>query len=389
MAKRKLFVVAVVLFILLPITKLFAEESNPAPEESLLDDLKLEQIETYWNNLNETYDGFLPDIEKSSVYEFIKNKESFSFKNILISGLQFLFFELIANGKLLGQLLLLAILSAILRAMHNSFLQSTIHKISQFVIYLVLLFIVLNSFHLSFSYTKNAIDSMNSFMIALLPLLLGLMASFGNIFAVSFFHPILIFIIYSSGPLIGSIVLPLLLIACFIQVINGVNKEFRMHHLARLIKTVALWIMGGFLTIFITLLSVQGTVAAVEDGVAMKATKFITGNFIPVIGRALTDATDSIFSASLLLKNAVGVIGLAIVGFIALFPVLKILAIAFIYKISAALLEPISDSALVDALNIVGKYMLYILGALITVAMMFFLAIVIITLASNVTVFLR
>lgn len=390
MTKWKLFVVIVLILIIIPSINIHAEkEENSSPEESLLNDLDLEPVEFYWQTLNETYDGFLPDIEKLSVFEFIKNKESFSLKNIITGGLQYLLYELITNGKLLGQLLVLAIFSAVLKAMHSSFLQSTIHKISQFVIYLVLLFIILNSFHLAFSYTKDAIDSMGNFMIGLLPLLLGLMASFGNIFAVSFFHPILISVIYFSSPLIGNIVLPLLLIACFIQVISGLNKDFRVHHLAKLIRTVALWIMGGFLTIFITLLSVQGTVAAVEDGVAMKATKFITGNFIPVIGRTLTDATDSIFSASLLLKNAVGVVGLAIVSFIALFPVLKILAIAFIYKIAAALLQPISDGALIEGLDTVGKYMFYILGALITVAMMFFLAIVIITVASNVTLFLR
>src|SRR5690625_3422700 len=101
--------------------------------------------------------------------------------------------------------------------------------------------------------------------------------------------------------------------------------------------------LGAFLTIFLGVMSVQGTVSAVQDGIAMKTAKFITGNFIPVIGRTFTDAADTVLSASLLLKNAVGIVGVIIIVFIALFPTLKIFAIALTYKVAAAILQPIGD----------------------------------------------
>ena len=47
-------------------------------------------------------------------------------------------------------------------------------------------------------------------------------------------------------------------------------------------------------------MSVQGTATAIQDGVALKTTKFITGNFIPVVGRTFTDAADTVLSAALL-----------------------------------------------------------------------------------------
>lgn len=62
--------------------------------------------------------------------------------------------------------------------------------------------------------------------------------------------------------------------------------------------------MGAFLTLFVSLMSLQGVNAAVTDGVAIRAAKYVTSNFIPVIGRMFTDATDTVLSASILLKNS-------------------------------------------------------------------------------------
>ena len=70
--------------------------------------------------------------------------------------------------------------------------------------------------------------------------------------------------------------------------------------------------MGLFLTVFLGVISVQGASAAVTDGITIRTAKFITGNFIPVIGRMFTDATDTVVGASVLLKNSVGIAGVAI-----------------------------------------------------------------------------
>ena len=72
-------------------------------------------------------------------------------------------------------------------------------------------------------------------------------------------------------------------------------------------KTTA--VFGILLTVFLGVISVQGASSAVTDGVTVKTAKFITGNFVPVIGRVFTDATDTVISASMLLKNTVGIAG--------------------------------------------------------------------------------
>jgi len=358
-------------------------------EEELLEDLHLEDVQHYWNELVNEYGGYLPEIERNSIYELIKSNGEFSFKHMIFGLLEFIFHELILNGQLLGTLLMLTLFSVVLQTMHHALERSAVSRIAYFVVYIVLIFIALNSFYLAAEYAQEAINTMSSFMIALIPLILGLMASFGNAVSVSFFHPIIIFLVNISGVLVSTIVLPLLFVSALMQIVSSLSENYKITQLADLFKSVSLAVLGVFLTIFLGVTSVQGAASAVQDGIAMKTAKFITGNFIPVIGRTLTDAADTILSASLLLKNAIGIVGLLIVIFFAIFPALKIFAIAIIYKISAAVLQPVGGGPVITVLQTISTYIIYILGALLAVSFMFFLSIVIIVAASNITVLLR
>lgn len=365
------------------------DETIDTVDEEMLEDLSLNDLQVYWKDIADNYGGFLPELKKTSLSEFIKDNGRLSFKSIILGFINYLFYELILNGKLLGLLLMLTLFSILLQTMHSAFENSATSKIAYFVVYIVLIFIAMNSFFTVFSYTKKTIDMMSGFMIALIPLILGLMATFGNLMAVSFFHPIVIFLINASGLVISKFILPLLFLSALLFIVTSLNENVQVTHLANLLKMVSIGTLGAFLTIFLGVMSVQGTVSAIQDGVAMKTAKFITGNFIPVIGRTFTDATDTILSASLLLKNAVGIVGMVIIVFIALFPALKIFAIALIYKIAAAVLQPLGDGPIIHSLNTISQFIIYILACLLAVTLMFFLAIVIIIIASNVTLLLR
>lgn len=358
-------------------------------DEKILDKLTLEQINDFWGQISSEYGEFIPDVSSKNVADLIKDDDSISLKSSFTGMIKFLLHELIINGKLLGTLIILTLFSVILQSMHAAFEKSVVSKIAYFVVYIVLIYITLNSFYLVFTYAKETIETMSNFMIALLPLMLGLIATSGQIITVSFFHPVIIFLIHVSGILMTSFVFPLLYLSALLVIVSHLNEHFKATHLAELFKSVSLGTLGLFLTIFLGVMSVQGTATAIQDGVALKTTKFITGNFIPVVGRTFTDAADTVLTAAQLLKNAVGIVGLLIVVFIAVFPAIKIVAISLIYKLAAALLQPLGKSPIIVSLNIISKYILYVLACLITVTFMFFLSIVIITVASNIPLLLR
>lgn len=125
------------------------------------------------------------------------------------------------------------------------------------------------------------------------------------------------------------------------------------------------------------------------DGVTIRAAKYVSGSFIPVVGKMFADATDTVISASLLIKNSIGLVGVIIILFLCAFPAIKILVLALIYKVSAAVMQPLGDSPITTCLETIGKSMLYVFAALAVVGLMFFLAITIMLTAGNVTVMMR
>jgi len=354
-----------------------------------VENLEITDIKTYWDEVMTKYGGFLPESQKGSLLQFLNGEKELSFQEWIKGFLKFMFHELIANGKLLGTLILLTIFSMLLQLLQNAFNQSAVSKVAYALVYMVLIIIALNSFHVAIEYTNEAIHAMTNFILALIPLLLALMASSGGLASAAFFHPVIIFLMNTSGLLIQNVVLPLLFLSALLNIVSTLTDQYKVTQLANLLRNISIGLLASFLTIFLGVISVQGASAAVTDGITIRTAKFITGNFIPVLGRMFTDATDTVISASVLLKNTVGVLGVAVLLFIVAFPAIKVLSLALIYKFAAAILQPLGGGPVISCLDIISKSVIYIFAALAIVSLMFFLSLTVIIAASNLTIMMR
>jgi len=372
------------------------EESDPELDinaerfvNEQVEKLDITDIKTYWDEVMTKYGGFLPESQKGSLLQFLNGEKELSFQEWIKAFLKFMFHELIANGKLLGTLILLTIFSMLLQLLQNAFNQSAVSKVAYALVYMVLIIIALNSFHVAIEYTNEAIHAMTNFILALIPLLLALMASSGGLASAAFFHPVIIFLMNTSGLLIQNVVLPLLFLSALLNIVSTLTDQYKVTQLASLLRNISIGLLASFLTIFLGVISVQGASAAVTDGITIRTAKFITGNFIPVLGRMFTDATDTVISASILLKNTVGVLGVAVLLFIVAFPAIKVLSLALIYKFAAAILQPLGGGPVITCLDIISKSVIYIFAALAIVSLMFFLSLTVIIAASNLTIMMR
>ncbi|MBU5214302.1 stage III sporulation protein AE [Heyndrickxia oleronia] len=368
-------------------------ETNPSLQEELVEkqmnDLGIDELKQYWDNVIQEYGGYLPDSQKGSLIDFIKGDKEFSLNQWFKGILKFTFHELIANGKLLGSLIILTIFSMFLQSLHQAFEQGTISKVAYAIVFIVLTILALNSFHVAIEYAKNAISMMTNFILAIIPLLLALISTSGGITSAAFFHPVILFLMNTSGVLVQYIVLPLLLLSTILSIVSTLSDQYKATQLAQLLRNGSIGLLGIFMTIFLGVISVQGTATAVTDGITIRTAKFVTGNFVPVIGRMFTDAADTVISASVLLKNTLGIAGVAIVLIIAAFPAIKILALAFMFKFTAAIIQPIGNGPVIKCLDTISKNMVYVFAALAIVALMFFLSITIIIVAGNITMMMR
>ncbi|MDQ0858441.1 stage III sporulation protein AE [Bacillus sp. V2I10] len=392
MSKMKKGIIAIffLFFFSFPV---IVQASPPPPQQDLIDQqidkLGIQEIKKFWDDIMTEYGGYLPESQKGSLLQFLNGEKELSFQEWSKAFLKYIFHEIIANGKLLGTLILLTIFSMLLQLLQDAFSQSTVSKVAYALVYMVLMIIALNSFHIAIEYTVEAIQTMTSFILALIPLLLALMAASGGLISAAFFHPVILFLMNTSGVLIEKIVLPLLFLSALLSIVSTLTDQYKVTQLAQLLRNISIGLLGTFLTVFLGVISVQGASAAVSDGMAIRTAKFVTGNFIPVLGRMFTDATDTVISASVLLKNTVGIIGVAILLLIAAFPAIKVLTLAFIYKFTAALLQPLGGGPIIKCLDIISKSVIYIFAALAIVSLMFFLSITVIIAAGNITMMVR
>ncbi|WP_240620247.1 stage III sporulation protein AE [Peribacillus acanthi] len=365
------------------------QEAQTELVKAQMDKLGLEELKAFWDGIVTEYGGFLPESQKGSFFDFVSGEKQFSFSQWFKGIAKFIFHELLVNGKLLGTLILLTIFSMFLQSLQNSFENSSISKVAYAIVFMVLIIIALNSFHVAITYTKETISLMISFLLALIPLLLALIAASGGIVSAAFFHPVLLFLMNTSGVLVQNVVLPLLFLAALLNIVSTLSDNYKVTQLAQLLRNWSIGLLGVFMTVFLGVISVQGASSAVADGITIRTAKFVTGNFIPVIGRMFTDAADTVISASVLLKNTVGLAGVIILLLITTFPAIKILVVAFVYKFTAALLQPLGGGTVIKCLDIISKSMIYIFAALAIVSFMFFLSITVIIAAGNVTLMVR
>ncbi len=377
----------------LPDMVLAAEPTSANPIDTLVrqqvQHLDTHRVEEYWQKTLQEYKGYLPDLQSPGFVQLILQEENITFTGIFKGLLKFVFHEIWINGKLLSSIIVITVFAMILESMQNAFEKNTVSTVAYSITYLVLMVLAMNSFHLAITYAKDAIQDMSDFMLAMIPLVLALLASMGNVASAAMLHPLIVFMINISGILIATIVFPLIFLSALLSIVSLFSDRYKVTQLAGLLRNIAMGALGSFLTIFLAVISIQGATSAIADGVTIRTAKYVTGNFVPVVGRMFSDAADTVVGASLLVKNAVGLAGVVILLILCAFPAMKILVLAFIYNFSSAVLQPLGNSPIITALGTIGKSLLFVFAALATVGLMFFLAITILITAGNISMMVR
>nr|WP_235782068.1 stage III sporulation protein AE [Paenibacillus senegalensis] len=377
-----------------PAVVLAVSASPASPADILIreqaEHLPTDKVEQFWENLMKEYGGFFPEGQTPGFIEqLVPGNQGFSFSGVMKGLLSYFMHEVLLNGKLMLTIVMLTVFSMILETMQSAFEKSSVSKIAFAITYMVMIVIAINSFSVAIGYAKTAITNMIHFMVAVVPLLMTLLASMGNLATVSILHPLIVFMIHTTGTAIYVVVFPLLFFSVVLHIVSSLSDKYKLTQLANLIRKVSVGVLGFFVTVFLGVVSVQGITGGVTDGVTLRTAKYITGNFIPVVGRLFADASDTVIGASLLVKNAIGLVGVVILVLLCAFPAVKILTLAFIYLLSSAVLQPLGDSPIVSCLQTIGKSMIYIFAAMAVVSLMFFLAITVMITAANVTVMMR
>lgn len=354
-----------------------SEELNKAKED-IENNSTIEEFYDYVNGLNLDSE-LIGDISvKEYVQNFLSNGEgTISFGAVVKTLINYSLREINVTIKLLMSVLIIAIIGALMKNLQDAFKNNSLSNVAFFACYSVMMMLLTSSFLVALGIAKDVLQNLMDFMAVMMPVLVFLIGTAGGAVTALTLDPIVLMLVSLTPQIYMYVIFPLILGYFVLQFVNNISETYKIDKLCKLIKQIAMWLQGGVLTIFVALIAIRGITSSTIDAVTLKTAKFAIDNFIPIVGKAFSDAISTIAGYSLLLKSAISSVGLIVVIGILVYPLIKLIVMIFSYRIVAALVEPVADKRMVNSISSVGDSMTMLFSAVLSVSVIFFIVIAI------------
>ncbi|MCY0880654.1 MAG: stage III sporulation protein AE, partial [Firmicutes bacterium] len=231
-----------------------------------------------------------------------------------------------SEGQILGLILVLAVLASMLSRMTDALEDNGgLAHLTEMVVVSAVLLLALRSFDTAVGMVTGLVDNLVHLMESMIPLLTVLLAGSGAVASAGIFHPLMVMTVNTVAMLTTQWVFPLVIMATVAELISQWLPRFSLKNLAQLLRQTGLTLLGGLLTIFLGVMAVEGAAGSVADGLMLRTSKFLVSTFVPVVGKMFSDSMEAILGSSMLLKNAVSVVGALTVIVAVAFPLVKLM----------------------------------------------------------------
>lgn len=376
--KKFIYILISVIFLInfiMPTSSANEEETIEEQQEEFGISEFIEQAEEYSGEFFEDID--MNKILENAIKGEVDNQTLFQKVLRLLGG------ELVDGLTVLGSILAIVVIHSILKSVSESLENDTISKLIYYVQYILIVTIVMMNFSDIVQIVKDTCNNLIGFMNILIPLLISLMIYTGSITTSGVLEPIILFLINFIGNIIQTLIIPIVLVFTSLIVISKISDNVQIDKLSKFLKSGVVWFFGIILTIFVAVISLEGTLSSSVDGITAKTTKAVVSSAIPVVGKILGDAVDTVLGCGIILKNAVGVIGIIIVVGICIMPILKLGIFTMAYKFMSAICEPIADKNITSLLDQIGDVYKIFLAILCSVSVMLIVGTALVVKISN------
>lgn len=395
-SKRKVlvFLILVILFLFLAEHEVLAsgmrirDETQPedniktTDEKGLYGDINItNDMDIKYDEVQQVIDEVLSSNDKINFEEYVTNlisgKTKFSLKQIGTDIKNGILNEFKGNIGTLTSLLSVAIIAAIFTNFSHAFQNSQVAETGFYVAYLLLFSVLTASFISAASLASNTISKVLDFMTVLVPTYFITVAFTSSASTSLVYYQATLFLITFVDALLIKVVIPSINIYLIISMANNLSKEDLLSKLSELMAVVIKWVLRSLLAVVIGFNAVQGLILPVADN--LKKSVFMkAAGAIPGVGDILGGVTESILGAGILLKNAVGIVGVIIIIIVCAVPIFKLATTTLIYKISCAAVQPISDKRMLNCVNSSAEASALLLETVFVGAVLFLLTITIV-----------
>lgn len=356
-------------------------------------------------NAENTADGFLQEeveeamfseidfseIEDSLTEMLPEAKTSFSdLVNVMISGetaelgqtfLNFaadqLFYEFNSSRHILAYILAVALTAAVFSNFAGALKSRQISEISFYVTYILLVTLCLNSFQTLSLGVEERLDSLMDFMRVLCPGFFMAVAFASGSTSALFFYNIILLLIYVAEAVVVRFVLPVINIYIMVRVLGCLTGEDFLTEFADLIRKAVTWTLRTLLACVVGVNIVQGLLAPAIDTLKRSALTR-TAEALPWVGNVMGGAAELVLGTAVLIKNGIGMAGAAAAVAVCASPILQMAVMTFLYKLTAALVQPVSDKRITMCISGVSEGYELMMRSVFTTGVLFLLTIAVV-----------
>lgn len=178
--------------------------------------------------------------------------------------------------------------------------------------------------------------------------------------------------------------LPCIHIYMLLQIFNYFFEETQFGNLAELLETVVNWGLKVAGTAVLGLSVVQNLINPVKDRIS-QGTAAKVMSVIPGVGGAANGIGEVLLGSGMIIKNGIGIAGIAVLLCIGAGPLLKTGIITLLYKVMAAVTEPLSDRRISECIRQLSNAALLYMRVQGYCLMMFFITIALAVSATSFT----
>lgn len=347
--------------------------------EEQLADLDLESLEDIMNDAAEQSNGIFSSLTTSEIIEsMIAGEPLFDTGSILENIFDVLLLELKASLYMGAEIITVCIIMGLLNNISGSFGSKAASALGNTVCSCLVITLCLNSFSMTYDSCTDTLDVMTNTMQIMLPILIPFLISIGGFSSGNILNPVIISAVTGFNTILQSIILPVIFVSGIFILVNSLTEKSYLQQLAVFMRRTAIFATGFIVTVFTGITAIQGIVTKSADGLLVNTARFSISNFVPIVGKFASDSVDMVLSCAALIKNSIGLLGIVIILCLLVMPVIKMLAIALIYKITAVLSEPVSAKNISATLNEMGSSVITMTVILGLSALMFLIFLTII-----------
>ncbi|MCI5712131.1 MAG: stage III sporulation protein AE [Lachnospiraceae bacterium] len=354
------------------------EQMEEEMETDMLEQIGIEEI-----------DDFMEDTEGVSEISFtelvnslIKGEGTYQVKDMGEWLKNALCAEFRENKALLIQILIIGIAFGVLKNFTGLFENSYISELCFVMVYCVLVILLMKSFLIMDNLAKETLKTTVEFMQTLVPVYCMSMIFSNGATTAAGFYEVTFLIISLVQWIILYVLVPLVQVMILFVFLNEVVEGERFSKMTELLEDGIRFVLKFVTGTVVGLNVVQGLIQPAADRV--KGSMFAkTASAIPGIGNSVQAVSEIIVGAGTLIKNSVGVAAMIIVLGITLLPVLKMGVLAFFYKFSAAVIEPVADKRISGTLNGVCRGSVLLAKIMLTSMLLFLITIAMVAASSS------